>query len=213
MNVATEPWCKVCGITLVEDALQAAEAGFDALGFNFYPKSARYITPESASEICVVLSKQYPNVRRVGLFVNAEKTEVYSVLSKVDIDLLQFHGDENPEFCRQFSTPYIKVIGVTAATDVEAYERSYIEAWALLLDTHDPQLKGGTGRAFDWSLWPTSSTKPLILAGGLTPENVAQAIGETRPYGVDVAGGVESVRKGVKDRAKVNLFVENAKHG
>ena len=211
MNSVSTPWCKICGITTVQDSLAMCAAGVDALGFNFYPNSARYLDAESAVEICAQTKKAFPEVQRIGLFVDAPAERVRQVLGSVDLDMLQFHGDEPPEYCEQFNMPYIKVLGVSEATDFPAFEAEYASAWALLLDTHDPQMKGGTGRRFDWTLWPSDSTRRLVLAGGLNAENVRAAVMQTHPFGVDVAGGVETEHKGVKDHVKAKSFVENAK--
>jgi phosphoribosylanthranilate isomerase len=152
-------------------------------------------------------------VQRIGLFVDACAETVLQVLDRVELDMLQFHGAESPEYCGQFQRPYIKVLGVTAMMDMAALAKAYSDAWGIILDTHDPQLKGGTGRVFDWRLWPRNIDARLILAGGLNPDNVAEAIEQTQPFGVDVAGGVESGQKGVKDHSKMTIFIEKAKHG
>ena len=213
MNPRTTTWCKICGVTSLEDALAAAKAGVDAIGFNFFEASPRYIDPNEASEICAKLQNRHPEVERIGLFVNASPSSVKQILGQVSLNVLQFHGEESREYCQQFQIPYIKVLGVTATTDITGMAESYADAWGLILDTHDPQLKGGTGRAFDWSLWPDGMDRRLILAGGLDPNNVVQAIAQTQPFGVDVAGGVESGQKGVKDHTKMTSFIEQAKYG
>lgn len=214
MNASFEqPWCKICGVTNPDDVSAAVAAGVDALGFNFYPASARYLATEVAAELCRETKSADQSVERIGLFVDAPEDHVRQIMSAVDLTMLQFHGDETPDYCEQFGLPYIKVVGVNADTDFEAFEARFAGAWALLLDTHDPLLRGGTGRRFDWGLWPSSSTRRLILAGGLDSENVADAVHQTRPFGVDVAGGVESGTKGVKDHGKVRTFIEAAKHG
>ena len=211
MNSLSAPWCKICGITTVQDSLAMCEVGVDALGFNFYPNSARYLGADKAVEICEETKKAFPEVHRIGLFVDAPAERVRQVVASVDLDMLQFHGDESPSYCEQFEMPYIKVLGVNEETDFPAFEADFASAWALLLDTHDPQMKGGTGRRFDWTLWPTDSTSRLVLAGGLNAENVGAAVMQICPFGVDVAGGVETERKGVKDHAKAKAFIENAK--
>jgi phosphoribosylanthranilate isomerase len=208
-----QPWCKICGITNPEDVSAVVVAGGDALGFNFYPNSARYLATEVAAELCREVKNAAPTVERIGLFVDATEDQVRQITGAVDLTMLQFHGDETPEYCEQFGLPYIKVIGVNGDTDFETFEDRFAGAWALLLDTHDPLLKGGTGRRFDWNLWPRSSTSRLILAGGLDSKNVADAVHLIQPFGVDVAGGVESGTKGVKDHGKVRTFIEAAKHG
>lgn len=211
MNSLSVPWCKICGITTVQDSLAMCAAGVDALGFNFYPSSARYLDADKAAEICAKTKSFFPEVQRIGLFVDAPAEQVRQVVGSVDLDMLQFHGDESPEYCEQFNMPYIKVLGVRQETDFPAFEADFASAWALLLDTHDPQMKGGTGRRFDWTLWPTDATSRLVLAGGLNAENVGAAVMQIHPFGVDVAGGVETEHKGVKDHAKAKAFIENAK--
>ena len=211
MNPVSAPWCKVCGITTVQDALAMCEAGADALGLNFFPSSARYLDADSAAKVSEKMNNAFPDVQRVGLFVDASAERVRQVLATVELDMLQFHGDESPVYCEQFEKPYIKALGVNEETDFPAFEADFATAWALLLDTHDPQIKGGTGRRFDWTLWPADSTTRLVLAGGLNAQNVGAAVLQTRPFGVDVAGGVETERKGVKDHAKAKAFIENAK--
>ena len=141
------------------------------------------------SKISEKMNNAFPEVQRIGLFVDASAERVRQVLATVELDMLQFHGDESPVYCEQFEMPYIKVLGVNEETDFPAFEADFASAWALLLDTHDPQMKGGTGRRFDWTLWPTDSTSRLVLAGGLNAENVGAAVEQTRPFGVDVAGG------------------------
>jgi phosphoribosylanthranilate isomerase len=195
----------------MQDSLAMCAAGVDALGFNFYPSSARYLDADKAVEICAKTKRAFPEVQRIGLFVDAPAEQVRQVVGLVDLDMLQFHGDESPEYCEQFNMPYIKVLGVSEKTDFTAFEADFASAWALLLDTHDPQMKGGTGRRFDWTLWPSNATSRLVLAGGLNAENVAAAVKQTHPFGVDVAGGVETEHKGVKDHAKAKAFIENAK--
>ena len=213
MDVAATTWCKICGVTTLEDALAAASAGADAIGFNFFAASPRFVEPSHAADICAGLKNTFPSVQRVGLFVDSPVETVLQVLDKVELTMLQFHGAENPNYCGQFEWPYIKVLGVTATMDMAALASAYRDAWGLLLDTHDPQLKGGTGRVFDWTLWPRNIDARLILAGGLNPDNVTAAIKQTQPFGVDVAGGVENGQKGVKDHRVMTNFIEKAKHG
>ena len=213
MDVSGTTWCKICGITTLEDALAAAKAGVDAIGFNFFAASPRYVDPSFASDLCASVNSVYPGVQRIGLFVDASAESVLKVLDRVELDLLQFHGDESPEYCGQFKRPYIKGLGVRATMDLAGVANAYHDAWGIILDTHDPQLKGGTGRGFDWNLWPRDIDARLILAGGLDPDNVAKAIEQTQPFGVDVAGGVESGQKGVKDHSKMTIFIEKAKYG
>ena len=198
---------KICGITRLEDALFAAHAGADALGFVFYDNSPRRIDVTQAAAICRALP---PFVARVGLFVNASDEYVHHVLQHVPLDLLQFHGDESPAYCTQFGKLYLKAVRVTAATDLLECAADFAEASALLLDAYVPGIPGGTGETFDWKLVPAQCPKPLILSGGLTPDNVRAAIQATRPWAVDVSSGVESA-KGIKDMHKVAQFIENAK--
>jgi len=208
-----QPWCKICGVSKPEDVEAAVEAGADALGFNFYPGSARYLATDTGAELCRIAKRAGPTVERIGLFVDAPERQVREIMRTVDLTMLQFHGDETPDYCEQFDLPYIKVIGVTEDTDFAAFETSFTGAWALLLDTHDPLQKGGTGRSFDWRLWPSTAHSRLILAGGLDADNVALAVQKTQPFGVDVAGGVESGTKGLKNHDKLKSFIEAAKHG
>lgn len=194
---------KICGITRPEDALAAARAGADAIGLVFYPPSPRAVTRERAREIVQVLP---PFVSVVGLFVNAQPAEVRAALAALPIDLLQFHGDEAPEECRIYGRPYIKAVAMAPGVDLQAAARRYVDAAGLLLDTHREGVRGGTGEAFDWSQIPPGLDRPIILAGGLTLENVAAAVQRVRPYAVDVSSGVE-VSKGIKDAARIEAFI------
>ena len=205
-------WCKICGVTSVIDAKAAADAGADAIGLNFYAKSARVVSTETALEISSALGEYAPHCARIGLFVNHSESAVSAVVKEVPLDILQFHGDESPEFCESFNVPFIKVLSMRAGVDFALLEQQYASAWALLLDTYHPTQAGGTGETFDWRLWPQDSQTKLILAGGLTVENVANAIAQTKPYGVDVSGGVESDVKGVKERQLVQRFIKEAKN-
>jgi phosphoribosylanthranilate isomerase len=199
---------KICGITRVEDALSAANAGADAIGLVFYAASPRSVTIEQAQKIVAALP---PFVSVVGLFVNAAKAEIESVLSQVKLDILQFHGDETPTDCEQINMPYFKAIRVKPDTNLLQYALEFKSAKALLLDAFSDTAYGGTGQQFDWNLIPPklvkALTKPVILAGGLTSENVAQAIQQVQPYAVDVSGGVE-LAKGIKDAAKIAAFMQ-----
>ncbi|MHB0764574.1 phosphoribosylanthranilate isomerase [Stutzerimonas sp. NM35] len=194
---------KICGITSVADALVAAEAGADAIGLVFYGKSPRAVSIAQAREIIAALP---PFVTTVGLFVNASRCEINETLDAVALDLLQFHGDETPADCEGFHRPWYKALRVRAGDDIRAEAARYAGARAVLLDTFVAGVPGGTGEMFDWSLVPADLPRPLILAGGLTPQNVQQAIERVRPFAVDVSGGVE-LRKGVKDAARVREFV------
>lgn len=195
---------KICGITRVEDALAAAEAGADAIGLVFYAKSPRAVSVQQARAIVAALP---PFVTSVGLFVDASRCELGEILDAVPLDLLQFHGDETPDECDHYGRPYIKALRVKPGDDIAAQVARYANARGVLLDTFVPGIPGGTGEAFDWSLVPAQLSKSVILAGGLTAANVAQAIGQVRPFAVDISGGVESA-KGIKDAAKIHAFME-----
>ncbi|NWL75627.1 phosphoribosylanthranilate isomerase [Pseudomonas taiwanensis] len=198
---------KICGITRIEDALAAVAAGADAIGFVFYAKSPRAVTPAQAGAIIAALP---PFVTTVGLFVDMPRAELTQLLEVVPLDLLQFHGDESPADCGGYGRPYIKALRVKPGDDVAAAIACYPEASGVLLDTYVAGTPGGTGEAFDWSLVPRNAAKPVILAGGLTPENVGDAVRQVRPYAVDVSGGVEA-SKGIKDAAKIQAFIQQAR--
>jgi phosphoribosylanthranilate isomerase len=195
---------KICGITRVEDALNAVEHGADAIGLVFYEPSPRNVEISQAIEI----SNKIPAfVTVVGLFVNAEPDFVREVISRVKLDLLQFHGDETPQECASYGLPFIKAIRVKSDTNLVQCAEDFSAAKALLLDTFTDGVAGGTGHVFDWNLIPAALDKPVILAGGLNTQNVAQAINQVKPYAVDVSGGVE-VSKGIKDAAKIAAFMQ-----
>ena len=194
---------KICGITRAEDALEAVRQGADAIGLVFYTNSPRNVTLAQAAEI---VSKVPAFVTVVGLFVDAEPAFIQEVLSRVKLDLLQFHGDETPSACRQYSRPYMKAIRVKNGTNLVQYADDYADAKALLLDAFAEGVPGGTGLVFDWSLIPQNLPMPIVLAGGLNAENVGSAIEQVRPYAVDVSGGVEA-SKGIKDAAKIAAFM------
>lgn len=198
---------KICGITRVEDALAAARAGAHAIGLVFYRASPRFVTPQRAAQI---VRRLPPFITTVGVFVDAPAQEVRAVLAQVPLELLQFHGAEPPAFCRQFGRPYVKAVRVRPGVDLLQYARDYHDAKALLLDAHVEGLHGGSGVAFDWSLIPPDLPLPVILSGGLTPQNVAQAVRRVRPSAVDVSSGVESA-KGVKDAARIAAFVKGVR--
>lgn len=193
---------KICGITRPADARAAAEAGADAIGLVFYPPSPRYLSTERAVEIRDALP---PFVQSVALFVNADAAQVAQVIGRVRPSMLQFHGEETPQFCAEFGVPFVKACRLRAGLDAAAYLRPYARAAAWLVDSFVPEY-GGVGESFDWSLVPQSLERPLILSGGLRPGNVGQAIRTLRPWGVDVSSGVESA-KGIKDAAKMAAFV------
>lgn len=195
---------KICGITRIEDALAAVEAGADAIGFVFYAKSPRAVSVQQAQEIIAALP---PFVTTVGLFVNASRCELNEILDALALDLLQFHGDETPDDCIGYRRPYIKALRVRAGDDIAAMCAAFKGASGILLDTYVEGVPGGTGEAFDWSLVPQGLSKPIILAGGLSADNVAQAIARVRPYAVDVSGGVEQ-GKGIKDHGKIRAFMQ-----
>lgn len=194
---------KICGITRPEDALAAVNSGADAIGLVFYAQSPRCVNIAQAHEIVTILP---PFVSAVGLFVNAQVSEIQEVISEIPLDILQFHGDETPAFCAQFSRPYFKAIRVQYETNLLQYASDFADAKGLLLDAHSNTAYGGTGQTFDWTLIPASLPKPVILAGGLNAENVETAIKQVRPYAVDVSGGVETA-KGIKDAAKIAAFM------
>lgn len=199
---------KICGITRVEDALAAVEHGCDAIGLVFYRPSPRSIDLQQAEEIAAALP---PFVSIVGLFVDAEPREIEAVLAKVRLDLLQFHGDETPDACRVYSVPYMKAVRVKNDTNLLQYATQYHDAHALLLDAYLPGVAGGTGQVFDWSLVPRQMPVPIVLAGGLSPDNVTAAIRQVRPYAVDVSGGVEQT-KGIKDAGKIAAFMQGVQN-
>ncbi len=202
MNV-TVVRSKICGITRIEDALAAVEAGADAIGLVFYGKSPRAVSIEQAAAILQALP---PFVTSVGLFADMPHDGLQQLLQRLPLDLLQFHGDESPADCEGHGRPYIKALRVRPGEDVSAAMAPYAGARGILLDTFVEGVPGGTGASFDWSLVPENAAKPIILAGGLDAGNVATAIRQVRPYAVDVSGGVEA-GKGIKDAGKIRAFV------
>jgi phosphoribosylanthranilate isomerase len=198
---------KICGITRVEDALAAARLGAHALGFIFYAQSPRHVAPQRAAEIIRDLP---PFVSVVGLFVNAGARDVERVLEQAALDLLQFHGEETPEFCARFRVPYIKAVRVRAGLGLLQYAHLYSAARGLLLDAFVAGAHGGTGTAFDWSLIPRKLPLPVILSGGLNRENVANAIRRVGPWAVDVSSGVEA-SPGIKDPGKIAAFMKEVR--
>jgi len=199
---------KICGITRPEDGLVAAQAGADAIGLVFYAKSPRNVGLEPAANIVRALP---PFVTSVALFVNPQEDEVNAVLRHVRPDVLQFHGEESPEFCRSFNLPYLKAMRVRVETDLLQFAALYSDAQGLLLDAWSDAAHGGTGERFDWNLIPAELPKPFILAGGLSPANVRLAVETVKPWAVDVSSGVE-VSKGIKDAAQITAFMKEVKN-
>lgn len=193
---------KICGLTRGEDVDMAVAAGADAIGFVFYPPSPRYVAPEVAAALVARLP---PFVTAVGLFVNPAPDAVEAVLERVPLGLLQFHGDETEALCRSFYRPYLKAARVRPELDLVQYAAAYPSAQGILLDAF-VQGYGGGGKTFDWTLVPAQLGKPLVLSGGLDPDNVGQALARLKPQAVDVSSGVEQA-KGIKDRTKIQAFV------
>ena len=200
---------KICGLTREADVLAAAELGADAIGLVFYDPSPRAVGIEQARRLCAALP---PFVTSVGLFVDAAPDQIRSTLARVPLDLLQFHGEESPEYCAAFGRPWIKAVRMRPGIDPQALPELYPGAAGLLLDAYDPARAGGTGQCFDWDLVPPDLAPHIVLAGGLDPDNVAEAIRRVRPHGVDVSGGVE-VAKGLKDRQKMAAFMKGVFDG
>jgi len=200
---------KICGLTRESDLAAAVAAGADAIGFVFYARSPRAVAAEQARMLVAALP---PFVTSVGLFVDAEPDLVRSVLARVPLAMLQFHGDEPSAYCDAFHRPWIKAVCMRPETDLRALVRRYRDARGLLLDTYDPAVSGGTGRRFDWDLIPGWLAPRIILAGGLNPDNVAEAIRRVGPCALDVSGGVESA-KGIKDHAKMEAFLQGVRDG
>lgn len=199
---------KICGITRTEDGLAAARLGADAIGLVFYAASPRAVDAVRAREI---VSRLQPFVTVVGLFVNADSDHVRDILSAVPLDLLQFHGDETPEYCTRFGRPYLKAIRVRPGVDLLQCARDYRTARGLLLDAYVEGARGGTGSTFDWSLIPESLPLPVVLSGGLDAGNVGTAVRAVRPWAVDVSSGVESA-KGIKDAGKIASFMNGVRN-
>lgn len=198
---------KVCGITRSEDAKYAIQHGVDAIGFVFWAHSARYIDPVSAAQITATIPSF---VTSVGVYVDPDATWVEETSRIAKLSLLQFHGSESPDFCNQFALPYIKAIRVKQDIDLLQYAEYYRSARGLLLDTYTAEMPGGTGHTFNWNLIPRSLPLPLILSGGLNPDNIIAAIRQTKPWAVDVSSGVE-VTKGIKDEKKIYAFMQGVK--
>jgi len=195
---------KICGITRLEDLLNAAKSGADAIGLVFYEKSPRNVSIAQAVKLLAMLP---PFVTVVGLFVNASAQRVREVQNSVLLDVLQFHGEESPQFCEQFQRPYLKAIRVNPGVDLLQCAADFHSAQGLLLDAHVEGIPGGTGTVFDWTLIPPQFPVPLILSGGLHAENVAAGIRQVRPWAVDISSGVE-LSKGIKDAAKISRFMQ-----
>jgi phosphoribosylanthranilate isomerase len=199
---------KICGITREQDATAAVQLGADALGLVFYPKSPRHVTLAQARNVAIAVA---PFVTVTGLFVNASEDHIRDVLANVPLGLLQFHGQETNEQCNCFGLPFIKSIAMQRETDLLSLMSGYPDAAGFLLDAWQPELHGGGGVAFDWQQVPEGIPVPIILAGGLTPGNVATAIGSVQPYAVDVSTGVE-VDKGIKSREKIEAFMREVRN-
>ncbi|MCW8854041.1 MAG: phosphoribosylanthranilate isomerase [Gammaproteobacteria bacterium] len=198
---------KICGMTRPEDALTAARLGVDAIGLVFYEKSPRNVSLDQAQQICSVLPAF---VTRVALFLDPDTLLVTQVLGTLDIDLIQFHGSESAEFCASFNRPYIKALGMSGQHDLTEQADIYRDACGLLLDSHVMGAAGGTGEAFDWKIIPESLRHSIILAGGLKPDNVAEAIRKVRPFAVDLSSGVEA-EPGIKDSALMAQLINEVK--
>ena len=196
---------KICGFTEPNNARDAALAGVDAIGLVFYDKSLRNVDIHSAQKIIEALP---PFINRVGLFVNANPSFIDEILCEVPLDTLQFHGDESVLDCAQYQMPFIKSLRVKPDTNVKEIAENFSSASALLLDSFSPSSYGGTGESFDWSLACVKISLPIILAGGLTVDNVADAIKQVNPYAVDASSGVESA-PGVKDIDKIEAFIRH----
>lgn len=200
-----KPKIKICGITQVDIARAFADLPIDAIGLVFYEKSPRFVDIKLASRIIAVLP---PFINRVGLFVNAKPKFIHQIINAVPLDTLQFHGDETPSQCSQYPLPFLRALRIQSGTNLSQLAQNYHQASGLVLDTHCKKKFGGTGTSFDWSLAQANLPLPIILAGGLTPANVTQAITQVKPYGVDVSSGVE-MQKGIKDLDKIKQFVSN----
>lgn len=199
---------KICGITRNEDATAAAAAGADAIGFVFYRNSPRYVDPHRAKAIAAGIP---PFVSTVGLFVDADAAEVEASLRAFRVDYLQFHGDENPDYCSQFGVPFVKAIRVRPGVDLLQYAVDFSAARALLLDAFVDGVPGGTGQGFDWNLILRNLPLPIVLSGGLSPDNITDAVRRVRPWAVDVSSGVEAA-KGIKDADKIKRFTRGVRN-
>ena len=211
---------KICGITRVADALCASRAGADAIGLNFWSGTPRFVEVGRAREIADALP---PFVTKVGLFVDPDASQVRPILDALPLDVLQFHGTEEPDLCRSFARPYLKAVHMKDGVDLLEYAALYDDAAGFVFDSYWPgDLPGGTGRAFDWSRLSADVRAKLpsavILSGGLDPRNVENAIREVRPWAVDVSSGVEEVgpdgkvRRGLKDASRIEAFMNGVRH-
>ena len=199
---------KVCGMTSLKDALNAVEGGADAVGFIFYKKSLRSVTMKTVREIVLELP---PFVDTVGVFVDETAEQINKIADYCNLDIIQLHGDESPTYCKKIRRKVIKAFRIKDMQSVKKI--SNFQVSGFLLDTFSEKLHGGTGKVFDWNLaLPAKKFGPVIMAGGLTPNNVQQAVRQIRPYGVDVCSGVES-EPGIKDHKKVRAFLKNANAG
>jgi len=199
---------KICGITRYEDATAAAAAGADAIGFVFYRNSPRFVDPDRAKAIAVAIP---PFVSTVGLFVDADAADVEASLRTFRVDYLQFHGDENREYCSQFGVPFLKAVRMRPGLDLLHYSADFSAARALLLDAFVDGVPGGTGQRFDWNLIPRNLPVPIVLSGGLSPDNITEAVRKVRPWAVDVSSGVEAA-KGIKDGDKIKQFIRGVRN-
>jgi phosphoribosylanthranilate isomerase len=195
---------KICGFTRIEDAVEAANLGVDAIGLVFYPPSPRHVEIEQAIQIVNALPA-FTTV--VALFVDEQEARIREILQRVPIDCLQFHGDEPAKTCRIYGKRYIKAVSMKDNIDIQALTLEYHDADGLLLDAYHPDAKGGTGSQFDWALIPQHCTLPIILAGGLDETNAKLAVQTVRPYALDISSGVE-LTKGVKDSLKMAAFIK-----
>jgi len=202
-NPVTQTRIKICGITRPEEARVAVASGADAIGLVFYAKSPRAVTVEQAQRIVQVVP---PFVSVVALFVNELADQISRILERVQIDLIQFHGDETPQFCNQFGRPWVKALRVKPGLDIQGLCKAYQGARGILLDSWQEGVPGGTGSTFDWELAPRNLSLPVVLAGGLREDNVSAAIASLQPAAVDVSGGVEQ-SPGVKDADKIRRFI------
>lgn len=198
---------KICGIREALHGVVAADAGADAIGLVFYRESPRYVTPNAAANVVALLP---PFVTSVGLFVDAGEDKVRDTLATVRLDMLQFHGSETPEFCASFGLPYVRAVRMEQGTSLLEWAGRFSSARALLLDAHVPGTPGGTGQTFDWAAVPRDLPIPLIVSGGLSAQNVGEAIREVRPWAVDVSSGVEASR-GTKDPRKIVEFIRSVR--